>query len=165
MEISPANPEWITFWETYKVEHQIPMLGMHVSLTESGKKVIPTNIPEPETQEPATEQKPGATPAATSAGSLSFEFVSVSNPARRNETITVKGKTAPGAECKLVMTLSDGTVSGFPKEPVRIADEQGNVKWEWVLFHHTPAGETKLEVTASLEGDSVTATCYFTAVK
>ena len=63
----------------------------------------------------------------------------------------------------MVMTLSDGTVSGFPKEPVQIADGQGNVKWEWVLFRHTPPGETKLEVTANLEGDSVTVTNYFIA--
>jgi len=164
-EISPANPGWLTFWETYKVEHKIPMLGLHVSLSESGEKVIPTDIPGTEPQEAATENRPEATPAATSAGGLSFEFVSVTDPAQINETITVEGETAPGAECKLVMTLSDGTVSGFPKEPVKTANEQGRVKWEWVLFRHTPPGETKLEATASLEGDSVTATYYFTAIE
>jgi len=163
VEISPANPNWITLWETYKVEHKIPMLGLHVSLFESGEKVIPTNIPKTETQEAATEKRPEATPEATSVGGLSFEFISVTDPAQINETITIEGKTAPGVECKLVMTLSDGTVSGFPKEPVQVADEHGNVKWEWVLFRHTPPGETKLEVTASLEGGSVTTTCYFTA--
>jgi uncharacterized protein len=41
IEISPTNPQWITFWETWKIEHRIPMLGLHVSLTESGEKVIP----------------------------------------------------------------------------------------------------------------------------
>ena len=162
MEISPANPEWITLWETFKVEHRIPMLGMHVSLSESGEKVIPTDVPEIEPQELPAETKPEVSKAVSEDG-LSFEFILVTNPVKRNETILVKGKTAPGAECKLVMTLSDGTVSGFPKEPIQVADEQGNVKWEWVLFRHTPPGETKLEITTNLEGDSVTATNYFIA--
>jgi hypothetical protein len=41
IEISPANPDWIDLWETYKAEHRIPMLGLHVSLSESGEKVFP----------------------------------------------------------------------------------------------------------------------------
>ncbi len=48
IEISPANQEWVTLWETYKVEHNIPKVGLHVSLTESGEEVIPTSVPEPE---------------------------------------------------------------------------------------------------------------------
>ncbi len=165
LEISPANPEWVIFWETYKVEHEIPLVGMHVSLFESGEKIIPTEIPETGTEEAVTEATPAITPEATSADGLSFEFISVTNPARINETITIEAKTAPGAECTLVMTLSDGSVSGFPKEPVQVADEQGNVKWEWELFRHTPSGETKLEVTATMEGNSITATYYFTVTE
>ena len=165
IEVSPANPDWITLWETYKVEHKIPMVGLHVSLAESGETVILTDIPHAATSEAATETRPETTPEATSVSGLSFEFISVTNPARINETITIEGKTSPGVECKLVMTLSDDTVSGFPKESVQAADEQGNVKWEWVLFRHTPPGETKLEVTASLEDDSVTANTFFTATE
>ena len=75
----------------------------------------------------------------------------------------VEVKTNPGAACKIVMTLSEGTVSGFPKDPEKTADENGDVVWEWTLFTHTPEGPTKLEVTATLDGESVTATAYFTA--
>jgi len=164
IEVSPANPDWITLWETYKMEHKIPMVGLHVSLVESGETVIPTDIPQPATSE-ATEARPATTPEATSTNGLSFEFTSVTNPARINETITIEAKTTPGTECKLVMTLSDGSVSGFPKEPVQVADEQGNVKWEWVLFRHTPSGETKLDVTAGLEDNSVTTSTLFTVTK
>jgi TRAP-type uncharacterized transport system substrate-binding protein len=161
IEISPANPDWIALWETYKVEHEIPMIGLHVSLTESGETVIPTDVSEPESQQ-ETETNGETTSKVTSDSGLSFEFTSVTDPATINETITVEGKATPGAECTLVMTLSEGTVSSFPKDPVKIADEDGNVEWEWVLFSHTPSGETKLEVNVTLEGDSVTATYYFT---
>ncbi len=65
------------------------------------------------------------TPKATSESGLSFEFTSVTDPAHINKTITVEGKATPGAKCELVITLSSGTVSGFPKEPVKVADEQG----------------------------------------
>ncbi len=165
IEISPVNPEWTIFWETWKVEHQIPKLGLHVSLTESGETVIHTDIPDVETTVTATETKTEETADKSSTDGLIFEFISVTDPVHRNETIIVEGKTAPGAECKLVMTLSDGTVSGFPKEPIQMADEQGDVKWEWVLFRHTPAGETKLEVTSTLQGVSVTVVYYFTAIE
>jgi len=45
IEVSPANPDWIAFWEGYKVENKIPRLGLHMSLTESGEKVVPTSTP------------------------------------------------------------------------------------------------------------------------
>jgi uncharacterized protein len=49
--VSPTNPEWVTLWETYKVEHGIPRIGLHVSLQESGAKIVPSEIPAQETQD------------------------------------------------------------------------------------------------------------------
>ncbi len=165
VEISPTNQDWITLWETYKVEHRIPKMGMHVSLTESGAKVIPTEIPALEAPEttPVTPKKDDESKASIEG--LSVEFISVTDPAKISTPIRVEIKATPGAECKLVMTLFGGTVSGFPKDPVKIADENGTVIWEWEHFSHTPAGETKLEVTAALDGKSVTATTYFITVQ
>jgi len=132
------------------------------NLAESEEPLTPTEEPQSETPSTAASQPESTT---STANGLIFEFISVTNPAKIKDTITIVGKTSPGAECKLVMTLANGNVSGFPKDPVKVADDDGNVKWEWVLFRFTPAGETKIEVTASLEGSSTTTTTSFTAVK
>ncbi len=131
------------------------------NLAESEELLTPTEEPQSETPSTAAPQPESTTPA----NGLTFEFVSVTIPAKIKGTITIIGKTSPGAECKLVMTLANGDVSGFPKDPVKDADDDGNVKWEWELFRFTPAGETKLEVTASLGGSSTTTTTSFTAEK
>ena len=129
---------------------------------ESEELLTPTEEPQSETPSTAASQSESTT---TPANGLTFEFISVTNPAKIKGTITIIGKTSPGAECKLVMTLANGDVSGFPKDPVKDADDDGNVKWEWELFRFTPAGETGLEVTASLGGSSTTMTTSFTAEK
>ena len=95
---------------------------------------------------------------------VTMEIISVTDPAETEKTMEVKAKTAPGAECKLVMTLANGDVSGFPKDAVKTADSNGNVEWTWVLFTYTPAGETKIEITATLGGKTATATTSFTAI-
>jgi hypothetical protein len=118
-----------------------------------------------ESEQPSTPTEELQTETTSTGDGPAFEFISVTNPAKINDTITIACKTSPGAECKLVMTLANGDVSGFPKDPVKVADDDGNVKWEWTLFRFTPAGETKLEVTASLGGGSTTATTSFTAAK
>lgn len=160
VEVAPTNPDWINLWETYKVDHQIPLLGEHISLTESGLSIIPTEVPRTEPTETPAEPKPEDTPVATS-GDLRIEIVSVTDPVKIDTPIKVVVKTNPGAQCKLVMTLSEGTVSGFPKDPEKTADANGDVVWEWTLFTHTPEGITRIEVTATLDGESATATVYF----
>ena len=131
-------------------------------LTESEQPSTPTEESRSETPSTGASQPESTT---STANGLTFEFISVTNPAKIKDTITIVGKTSPGTECKLVMTLANGDVSGFPKDPVKVADDDGNVKWEWALFRFTPAGETNLEVTASLGGSSTTTTTSFTAVK
>jgi len=126
--------------------------AQEANVAESEGLLTPTEDPQSESTTPT-------------ANGLIFEFISVTNPAKIKDTITIVGKTSSGAECELVMILANGDVSGFPKDPVKVADDDGNVKWEWDLFRFTPSGETKLEVTASLEGSSTTSTTSFTAVK
>ncbi|MCL2679548.1 MAG: hypothetical protein FWF18_04620 [Dehalococcoidia bacterium] len=41
IEIKANNPAWIAFWENYKVEKQLPVLQMHVSLTQAADPVLP----------------------------------------------------------------------------------------------------------------------------
>ena len=160
LEISPANPDWQAFWQTYRAHARIPEFGLHTTLTESGPKVYVT-VGAPTTT--AAPTAPTATITPTSTGDVDVEFVSVTSPVKLESTITVVVKTEPNAACRLVMTLSDGTVSGFPKDPEKIADADGNVSWEWQLFRHTPLGETKLEVTATVDGSTGAAVTSFIA--
>ena len=44
IEINPLNDEWISFWETYKWDHRIPVIAMHISLTERADPVYPEAV-------------------------------------------------------------------------------------------------------------------------
>ena len=41
IEIKPNNNLWIEFWENYKLERQIPIIQMHVSLTQDAAPIMP----------------------------------------------------------------------------------------------------------------------------
>jgi TRAP-type uncharacterized transport system substrate-binding protein len=149
MEVSPTNHDWMVFWETYKVENGIPRLGMHVSITESGQVVVPTEVPELPTETP-TPTETAAPEGPVHTGDVAIEIVSILEECWVNDIMKVEIKTEPGAELRLEMFLSDGVKSGFPKDPHRVADADGVVVWEWELFRHTPAGETRIEITATV---------------
>jgi hypothetical protein len=100
-----------------------------------------------------------AAPAAGTAGTLKFEFVSVTDPVNKGDAITVKGKTAPGTECTLAMNYSDGsaaTIPGLTNKTIT-SDADGNAVWNWSLFNHTPSGKTTFSVTAKKGSDTATA--------
>jgi hypothetical protein len=125
--------------------------------------ITPEPEPEPEpTQEPEPTSFPGSD-APTYSGDVAIEFISITSPCPVNETITIEIKTSPGAECKLVMTLANGDVSGFPKEADMTADGEGKAVWEWDLFRYTPVGQTMIEITATADGKTGTAVGYFEA--
>lgn len=42
IEVSPANSDWISFWETFKLRNNIPKIGQHISLTVSAEPNYPT---------------------------------------------------------------------------------------------------------------------------
>jgi hypothetical protein len=151
IEIVPTNREWLIFWETYKVDHAIPKIGMHVGLTETGATLIPTEVTLPEEPDPA----PTVPDKPTYEGDVAVEIVAIEPevPSIENEII-VTVKSVPGAELKLEIWLSSGVKSSFPKDPVHTADESGDSVWKWILFKHTPKGQTKFQVTATKDDET-----------
>jgi len=151
MEISPTDTDWVVFWETYKVENGIPRLGMHISLTQSGQVIVPTDVPELPTETPTPT--PMETPAPTGpvhTGDVAIEITSIPEKCNVNDIIRVEIKTEPNADLHFEMWLNNGDKSGFPKDPDKTADADGVAFWEWALFRHTPAGETRIEITATV---------------
>jgi NMT1-like family len=164
IEVSPLNPDWIMLWETYKVDNEIPKLGMHISITESGVVIVPTEVPELPTETPTpTETVVPTGPVHT--GDVPIEIVSIPEECWVNDIMKIEIKTEPNAELHLEMFLSDGVKSGFPKDPNRVADADGVVVWEWALFKHTPAGATKIDITATVGDKTGKITTYFICLK
>lgn len=168
IEIKPNNTKWIEFWENYKLEKQIPVIQMHVSLAQDALSVMPKGYA-PATTTPATSPTPATTtaPATTAAptsttpvtstaptstiAEIFFEVVSISD-AHPGDDVTVVVKTAPGAEVKIVFTMPSGTVSGFPTDNTKIAGADGIITWKWNINSRVPAGEATYTFTIKLAG-------------
>lgn len=79
---------------------------------------------------------PTATPSAepTTATSkqekATVKIVSVTSPAARNSTATLKAKVAPGATATIVVHYKSGPSTAAGLEPKK-ADSDGNVSWSW----------------------------------
>jgi len=92
---------------------------------------------------------------------LFLKIVSVTTPIGQGYTATLKAETLPGAQCTIAVYYKSGksTASGlYPKE----ADSQGNVSWSWKVGTRTTPGSWRIVVTASLDGETVSQTTYFT---
>jgi len=92
---------------------------------------------------------------------LFLEIVSVTSPIGKGYTATLQAKTVPGAYCTIVVYYKSGpsTAAGlYPKE----ADSEGNVSWSWKVGTRTTPGSWQIVVTASLDGETVSKTIYFT---
>ncbi|MCL2150466.1 MAG: TAXI family TRAP transporter solute-binding subunit [Dehalococcoidia bacterium] len=49
VDIKPNNDRWIEFWENYKAAHQIPIIQMHVNLTQDATPIMPPGYVPPGT--------------------------------------------------------------------------------------------------------------------
>ena len=149
IEVMPTNREWLAFWEGYKVEQAIPKVAMHINITERGTVIVPTEValPEPPPPPPAVPDKPAYE------GDVAVEIISIEPEVLRVENeITINVKSVPGAELTLELYLiTSDQKSGFPKDPVHIADENGETVWNWLLFKHS-YGLIEFKVTATKDG-------------
>lgn len=103
------------------------------------------------------------TAKATSAPtkSLTLAIDSVTSPVKRGDNAKLTARTAAGAQCEIAVYYKSGksSASGLtPKTP----DAGGNVSWTWTVGSSTTVGNWKIEVTASLNGQSSNQTTYFT---
>lgn len=86
-------------------------------------------------------------------GKLVLEVVSLTSPARRNSTATLKIHTEPGADCTITVMYKSGPSVARGLEP-KIADLEGNVSWSWQVGGNTTPGTWKVIVASSHAGRS-----------
>jgi beta-lactamase superfamily II metal-dependent hydrolase len=101
------------------------------------------------------------TPITTPAAKLSLKIVSVTSPVGRGYTATLLARTEPGAYCTITVYYKSGPskASGLYEKQ---ADSQGNVSWSWKVGTRTTPGSWRIVVTASLGGERISETTYFT---
>jgi uncharacterized protein len=147
IDINPTNQAWIAFWENYKTTNAIPLLRMHVSLTQDAAIMLPGGyVP------PTTTTAPPTTTVA-----IPINVISISDAHPGND-VTVTIKTTPGAEVTILFVMPNGTNSTFPTDNKKVAGADGLITWTWNINSHVPAGEATYTFTASLNGQTSTFT-------
>lgn len=97
----------------------------------------------------------GAEATTTTAGAgLELSIVEVTSPVSQGSLATVRAKTAPGADCEIVVKYKTGQSKAEGLEPTK-ADGAGNVSWTWKVSPNTTPGDWPILVTASMDGQSV----------
>jgi hypothetical protein len=168
IDIKANNDKWIEYWENYKLSNKIPLIEMHVSLTQDAPIVMPpgyiaattvpaTTVPATTTP-PTTSAAPTSTPASTD---IPFTLVSILNDAGNaphpGDNVAVIGKTTPGASVKILFTYTlsgVATPSAYPPAPdnTQTAGADGIVKYTWNINNHIPAGAVIYTFTITLNG-------------
>ena len=150
IEVKPNNPAWIEFWENFKKTNGIPLIRMHVSLTQDAAVTLPAGYvaPATTTTPPTTTAAP---PPMTTTAAVPLTVVSISDAHPGND-VTVTVKTAPGAEVTILFTMPTGAPSAYPADNRKIAGADGLVTWTWNINSHVPAGEATYSFTAKLDG-------------
>lgn len=103
---------------------------------------------------PIATQKPVQTQTVekiTKEEKTSIQIISVSSPAPRNSTATLKAKVAPGATASIVVHYKSGPSTAAGLEPKK-ADSNGNVSWSWHVGGNTTLGSWR--ITVSSDGSS-----------
>ncbi len=153
IEIKSNNPKWIEFWENYKLTNKIPIIQMHVSLTQDAPEKLPSAALPGKQESPGLGASPTPSPATTAptATDVPIEVRSISD-AHPGDDITVTVKTAPGTEVTIEFTMPNGTKSAYPSDNTKTAGSDGMVTWSWNINSRVPAGEATITLTAKLAG-------------
>jgi hypothetical protein len=92
------------------------------------------------TPKPTTEVTPKAE-------TVHVQILSVTSPARRNSTATLKAKVAPGAIASIVVHYKSGPSKAAGLESKK-ADPDGNISWSWHVGGNTTLGSWPITVTS-----------------
>ncbi len=122
----------------------------------------PTTTIKAETTTETTTETATETTTTTADASLELIIVEVTSSVSPGSSATVKAKTAPGADCSIVVQCASGESTAKGLEP-KEADASGNVSWTWRVGRRTADGEYPVWVTASMDGRSVTEGATFVA--
>ena len=122
--------------------------------TTTGAKATTTTSAE------ATTTTSAEATTTTGAAGLELSIVGVTSPVSSGSSATVTAKTAPGADCSIVVQYEHGesTAQGLESKN---ADGAGNVSWTWKVSPNTTPGTWPISVTASMDGQSVTTETTF----
>ena len=91
----------------------------------------------------------------TAGAGLELSIAEVTSPVPQGSLATVRAKTAPGADCSIVVMYKTGESTAKGLEAKK-ADSAGNVSWTWKVGPKTSHGPHPISVTASMDGQSVT---------
>jgi 5-hydroxyisourate hydrolase-like protein (transthyretin family) len=103
-------------------------------------------------------------PKETGEAGLALDILSVTAPVKAGESAILKAQTSPGAECKISVyyTSNRSTAEGLITKK---AEASGNVTWIWKVGTDMAAGSYRIEVTASLNGQTASKTTNFSVTK
>ena len=124
-----------------------------------------TTITTTTTTSPTTTTTPTETTTVTTStpapAQLSLQIVSVTSPVKAGSSATLVAQTKPNAECAITVYLKSGPsrAAGLTKKN---ADSDGKASWTWKVGSSATPGDYKIVVTASLNGETVSQTTYFT---
>ncbi|MEW9697776.1 hypothetical protein [Paenibacillus sp. SI8] len=105
---------------------------------------VPTQTMAPQEANPA----PTTTPIIEKA---SVKIISVTSPAARNSTATLKAKVKPGATASIEVHYKSGASKAEGLKSKK-ADDKGNVSWSWHVGGRTTLGSWP--ITVSSDGGS-----------
>ena len=92
---------------------------------------------------------------------LEVAFDSLPETVPRGDVVIIQVTTTPYAKCTLTLYTRDGLVESSDLSP-RIASGDGGVAWIWQTSAQTPPGLVMLQVTASVEDESMAVLGGFT---
>lgn len=102
---------------------------------------------------------PTATVASTTGGDLSI--LSVTSPVSKGSTATLTAQAAPGAACTITVYYKSGPSQAQGLEP-RTAGADGKISWSWTVGVRTSAGNWRIVVSCTANGNTSTKETYFT---
>jgi endonuclease YncB( thermonuclease family) len=96
--------------------------------------------------------------AGNGAGEL--RIISLTSPIDPGATAILIAKTTPGARCMITVYHKSGPSTAQGLEP-KIAGTNGIVSWTWIVGARTTPGEWRIEVTATISGQTYTQSIPF----
>lgn len=102
---------------------------------------------------------PTATVASTTGGDLSI--LSITSPVNKGSTATLTAQAAPGAACTITVYYKSGPSQAQGLEP-KTAGADGKISWSWTVGVRTSAGNWRIVVSCTTNGNTSTKETYFT---
>lgn len=102
---------------------------------------------------------PTATVASITGGGLTI--LSVTSPVSKGSTATLTAQAAPGAACTITVYYKSGPSQAQGLEP-KTAGADGKISWSWTVGVRTSAGNWRIVVSCTANGNTSTKETYFT---